>query len=74
MATVMLAYLQALPIPGKAPRALSYNHDSSSLACRNSYFVHHNVSNSLLALTVFGRESWLKFCDPVELCHTLHAL
>ena len=30
--------------------------------------MHHNVSNSLLPLTVFGRESCLKFCDPVELC------
>ena len=27
--------------------------DSSSLACRNSYCVHHNVSNSFFPLTVF---------------------
>ena len=30
--------------------------------------MHHNVSNSLLPLTVFGRESCLKFRYPVELC------
>ena len=53
-------------LPGKRPRALSYIHDSSSLACRNSYCVHHNVSNSLLPLTVFGRESCLKLCYPLE--------
>ena len=43
-----------------------YIHDSSSLACRNSYCVHLNVSNSLLPLTVFGRESCLKICYPLE--------
>ena len=53
-------------VPDKWPRALSYIHDSSSLACRNSYGVHHNVSNSLLPLTVFGRESCLKLCYPLE--------
>ena len=53
-------------LPGKRPRALLYIHDSSSLACRNSYCVHHNVSNSLLPLTVFGRESCLKLCYPLE--------
>ena len=47
-------------------RDLSYIHDSSSLACRNSYCVHLNVSNSLLPLTVFGRESCLKICYPLE--------
>ena len=68
LATVMLTSLSKL-LPGKWPRAFaSYIHDSSSLACRNSYCVHHNVSNSLLPLTVFGRESCLKFCYPVELC------
>ena len=45
---------------------LPYIHDSSSLACRNSYCVHLNVSNSLLPLTVFGRESCLKICYPLE--------
>ena len=45
---------------------LPYIHDSSSLACRNSYCVHLNVSNSLLSLTVFGRESCLKICYPLE--------
>ena len=59
-------HLWASYIPGKWPRALSYIHDSSSLACRNSYCVHHNVSNSLLPLTVFGRESCLKLCYPLE--------
>ena len=53
-------------LPSKRPHALSYIHDSSSLACRNSYGVHHNVSNSLLPLTVFGRESCLKLCYPLE--------
>ena len=37
-----------------------------SLACRNSYCVPHNVSNSLLPLTVFGGESCLKICYPLE--------
>ena len=55
-------------MPGEAPCALSYIHDSSSLACRNSYCVHHRVSNSLLPLTVFGRESCWKLCYPLELC------
>ena len=53
LATVMLKSLSKF-LPGKWPRALSCIHDSSSLACRNSYCVHHNVSNSLLPLTVFG--------------------
>ena len=33
------------------------------LAC-----VHHHVSNLLLPLTVFGRESCWKLCYPLELC------
>ena len=45
---------------------LLYIHDSSTLACRNSYCVHHNVSNSLPLLTVFGRESCLKLCYHLE--------
>ena len=45
----MLTSLSKL-LPGKRPHALSYIYVSSSLACRNSYFVHHNVSNSLLPL------------------------
>ena len=66
LATVVLTSLSKL-LPGKWPRALSYIHDSSSLACRNSYCVHHRVSNSLLPLTVFGRESCWKLCYPLEL-------
>ena len=53
-------------IRGKWPRALSYIHDSSSLAYQNSYCVHHNVSKSLLPLTVFGRESYLQLSCPLE--------
>ena len=53
-------------VPGKWPRALSYIHDSTSLACRNSYCVHHNVSNSLLPATVFWGESCLKLCYPLK--------
>ena len=65
LATVMLKSLNKF-LPGKWPRALSYIHDSSSLACWNSYCVHHNVSNTLRPLSVFGRESCLKLCYPLE--------
>ena len=53
-------------VPRKWPRTLSYIHDSSSLACRNSYCIHHNVSNLLLPLTVFWGESCLKLCYPLK--------
>ena len=46
-------------------------HDSSSLACRNSYCVHHNVSNSLFPLTAFGRESCLKVMLSFVIKHAL---
>ena len=62
---IMLTSLSKL-LPGKWPRASSYIHDSSSLARRNSHCVHHNVSNSLLPLTVFGRESCLNLSYPLE--------
>ena len=59
-------HLWASYILCKWPRALSYIHDSSSLACRNSYCVPHNVSNALLLLTAFGGESCLKLCYSFE--------
>ena len=46
-------------------------HDSSSLACRNSYCVHHNVSNSLLPLTAFGSEYCLKVMLSFGIKHVL---
>ena len=59
-------HLWASYILCKWPRALSYIHDSSSLACRNSYCVPHNVSNSLLLLTASGGESCLNLCYSLE--------
>ena len=59
-------------IPGKWPRALSYIHDSSSLTCRNSYCVHHNVLNSVLPSTAFGGESYgMRVMLSFKIKHTL---
>ena len=65
LGTVMLTSLSKLYTRLMTSCFVVY-HDSSSLAYRNSYCVHHNVSNSLLPLTVFWDESCLKLCYPLK--------
>lgn len=43
----------------------------SSWPAANSYCLHHNVGNSLLPLTIFGRESCLKLCILTNKARTM---